>query len=147
MANRSRSSSRQYFSPEWFPPGVKWLLIINVSIFLILFFSTRFTGAGRWYSGFQLQPASVVRVGAIWQLVTYCFLHSEPLEFFWNGLYLYWLGTMLEPLWGTKRFLQFYFSCAVGGAVVAIIGTYLFYDPKTPFREGLEAYVAWLRRG
>lgn len=133
MAYRSRSyTTRQFFSPEWFPPGVKWLLIVNLGIFLLLFFSN-LNGAGRWYSDFALQPASVVRTGAIWQVVTYCFLHVSPPHIFWNALSLWMFGMMLERAWGTRRFVEFYFICAVGAAVVAILGSYLFFDPAIPF--------------
>jgi membrane associated rhomboid family serine protease len=129
MAYRSRSfSSRQFFSPDWFPPGVKWLLIVNTAIFLVLFFS-RLTSGASWYHDLALQPASVVRAGAVWQLVTYFFIHVAPSHFFWNALSLWMFGMMLERAWGTRRFLEFYFICGIGAGLIGILGSYLFFDP------------------
>jgi len=129
MANRSRSySSRQFFSPEWFPPGVKWLLIVNTAIFFLLFFSS-LSGGGRWYSDLALQPKSVVKAGAIWQLVTYFFIHVSPQHFFWNALSLWMFGMMLERAWGTRRFIEYYFICGIGAGIIGILGSFLFFDP------------------
>ena len=130
MAYRSRSfSSRQFFSPDWFPPGVKWLLIVNTAIFLLLF-TARLTTGGSWYYDLALQPASVVRAGALWQLVTYFFIHVSPSHYFWNALSLWMFGMMLERAWGTRRFLEFYFICGIGAGLIGILGSYLFFDPK-----------------
>ena len=129
MAYRSRSySGSNIFSPEWFPPGVKWLLIVNTAIFLLLFFSTLTTGS-RWYSDLALVPASVVGAGAIWQLFTYFFVHVSPSHYFWNALSLWMFGMMIERAWGTRRFLEFYMICGVGAGLIGIIGSYLFFDP------------------
>jgi membrane associated rhomboid family serine protease len=132
MAYRSRSNSPRFFSPDWFPPGVKWLLIVNTAIFLLLFFTTLSSGS-RWYSDLALQPASVVRAGAIWQLVTYFFIHVSPQHYFWNALSLWMFGMMIERAWGTRRFLEYYFICGIGAGIITIIGTYLFFSPLMPF--------------
>lgn len=133
MANRSRSSSRSFLSPDSFPPAVKWLLIANVSIYVILLVSGLANAPTRWYSLLMLQPASVVELGMIWQLVTYSFLHADVMHIFWNALSLWMFGQMLERSWGTKFFVRFYFICVVGGAIFAIIGTYLFFNPAATF--------------
>lgn len=54
------------------------------------------------------------------QFVTYAFLHDQTtfLHIFFNMFTLWMFGRTLEKVWGTKRFLLFYFVCAVGAAVV-----------------------------
>ena len=42
-------------------------------------------------------------------------------------------GRMLETTWGTRFFLKFYFLCVVGGALFAILGSYLFFNPAATF--------------
>jgi len=133
MAYRSRSYSRSFFAPDWFPPGVKWLLITNVGIFFAMYFASL---AGVDIRSFtvhlELQPASVV-IGAIWQLVTYGFLHGGVQHIFWNALSLWMLGMMIERAWGTRRFLEFYFSCLIGAAIFTVIGAFLLSSPGVTY--------------
>ena len=133
MANRFRSSSRSFLSPDSFPPAVKWLLIVNISIYILLLITGLANAPVRWYSLLMLQPASVVEFGMVWQLVTYSFLHAAVGHIFWNALSLWMFGQMLERTWGTRFFLKFYFICTIGAAIFAILGSYLFYNPAATF--------------
>jgi len=133
MAYRSRSYSRSFFAADWFTPGVKWLLITNVSIYFLMLFSSLFGMDVRGFTvHLELQPASVM-IGAIWQLVTYGFLHGGIQHIIWNALSLWMLGLMLERAWGTRRFLEFYFTCLIGAAVFTVIGSYLISSPKVSY--------------
>lgn len=115
------------------PPGVKWLLIVQGAIFLTLFLSQAFhLGIGEYSYYLSLVPELVVKGLAFWQLVTYSFMHYEPMHFVFNGLTLWFMGTALENIWGTKRFLQFYFICAVGGGILGVLFGFLTGDTKTP---------------
>ncbi len=49
-----------------------------------------------------------------------------------NMLCLWFFGKDLEDIWGTRRFLQFYFFCGVGAGVVVVLANYLFSDPRIP---------------
>ena len=50
----------------------------------------------------------------LWQPVTYMFLHAGFGHIIWNMLAFWMFGADLEKMWGTRRFLQFYFFCGVG---------------------------------
>jgi membrane associated rhomboid family serine protease len=105
------------------PSAVKWLLISNISIFVLYFLAHNWGFGGGFFSWFALRPRSVVQSFAIWQLVTHMFLHS-PLGFFhilFNMLGLWFFGRALEDAWGSKRFLQFYLICGVGTGIVIVI--------------------------
>lgn len=105
-----------------FPPGVKLLLIANTVAFVIYFLAFD-TWLGGVLSNLMLYPRMVVRL-ALWQLVTYMFLHAGLGHLFWNMVVLWMFGADLERTWGTKRFLQFYFLCGVGaGVCVALVDT------------------------
>ncbi|MGC4053027.1 MAG: rhomboid family intramembrane serine protease [Paludibaculum sp.] len=102
--------------------GVKWLLIINSVLFVVYFLSAR-TALGEIFLLLSLVPRSVLSSFAIWQLFTYMFLHS-PLGFghiLMNMLALWMFGTPLESVWGTRRFLQFYFFCGVGAGICVVL--------------------------
>jgi membrane associated rhomboid family serine protease len=124
MAYRSKSGLRGVFYTPGFPPGVKWLLIINAAIFIFGFF-IGLLQLDRPLALLALVPAQVVNWFAIWQLFTYLFLHGGFGHIIWNMLALWMFGADLERLWGTRRFLQFYFFCGVGAGICVVLLNYL----------------------
>lgn len=109
-----------------FPPftrAVKQLLIANGVVFLAVAILDVFAeGSERWIQmHLGLVPALVVFHLWIWQLVTYAFLHAGLLHLLFNMLALWMFGAQLEQDWGYKIFMQFYFFCAVGGALTTIV--------------------------
>ncbi len=124
-------SSASLFLPS-FPPGVKWLIISNVVIYIIqvLFVDARFMGR-TILDAFNLMPYDVLR-GAIWQLVSYMFLHGGISHILWNMLALWMFGGSVEETWGTRRFLQYYFICGIGAGVCVVIANLLFGNIHQP---------------
>ncbi len=116
--NRSIPSSR-------FPTGLKWLLVVNVSIF-ILDYILRASRVDIFIHNFALVPAQVVQTFAIWQLVTYMFLHNGVGHILWNMLGLWMFGAPLERTWGTRRFLRFYFACGIFAGLAVVVLSYIF---------------------
>src|SRR5579872_7023928 len=127
MAIGTRSYTRGYLSSSGLPPGIRALLISNVAVFVITFF------AGRRLAGtldlLMLRPSDVVTHGYLWQLATYMFLHQGIGHILFNMLALWMFGTEFERLWGTRRFLNFYFFCGVGAGMCVIVANYLFGNP------------------
>ncbi len=109
-----------------FPPftrAVKQLLIANGAIFLLFWVLRAFdltAAIGDWaYSHLGLAGYAVVH-GEIWQLITYSFLHYGILHLLFNMLALWMFGAQLEQDWGYSLFMQFYFFCVVGAALVTV---------------------------
>jgi membrane associated rhomboid family serine protease len=107
-------SSRTFFH-DYFPPGVKWLLIVNTAIFILTYLAP---------ASFQqdimilsLAPVAVVFHLAVWELFTYMFLHANLTHILFNMLALWMFGTPLEQEWGTRRFLKYYFYCGIAAGV------------------------------
>src|ERR1700712_2811709 len=42
-----------------------------------------------------------------WQVVTYAFVHNDPMHWFVNMLLLYFFGSQLEEIWGERRYIQY----------------------------------------
>jgi membrane associated rhomboid family serine protease len=115
--------SQSHYAPQMrftFPrltPVVKWLLIINIAIFLT---AAIVSPAGFYiYELFQLDTTSLFRALQFWRLITYQFLH-DPItiwHIFLNMLGLFFLGPTLERHWGSRKFLPFYLGCGVAGAL------------------------------
>jgi membrane associated rhomboid family serine protease len=105
-------------------PVVKWLLIINFSVFIISFLIKPL--GVLLNSLFAVSTLSPFQSLQIWRVITYQFLHAGPGHVIFNMLMLYFFGPTLESLWSSKRFLKFYLICgAMGGFVYPI----LFYSP------------------
>ncbi len=95
-------------------PMVKWLLIINVAVFLLTFL---IPPVGVFiFHWFSVYPATLGMSLQLWRQITYQFLHANPWHIFINMIVLYFFGPMLERFWGSKKFLTFYLVCgAMGG--------------------------------
>ena len=103
------------------PPVIKRLLIANGVLFVVYFLAVHLEIGPlvQFFRALSLIPSWLV-LGAIWQPVTYLFLHS-PFGFshiLFNSLMLWMFGADLERQWGGKRFLQFYLFCGVGAGLV-----------------------------
>ncbi len=128
---RSRSSLFNWS----FPTGVKWLVISNVAIYVVFFFVSKtagFSGNGIYTRLLlDLVPAAVIR-GAVWQLVTYLFLHDlgSIWHIVFNMLTLWMFGAPIEETWGTRRFLQYYFVCGTGAGVCVVLVNLAFGNPQ-----------------
>ena len=127
MAIGTRSYARSYIGSGGIPPGVRALLIANTAVFLLRFFLGRMLG--EVFDYLVLIPAAVVKFFFVWQLGTYMFLHSGIMHILFNMLALWWFGTELERVWGTRRFLQFYFFCGIGAGICVVIANYMFGNP------------------
>jgi len=107
-----------------FPPftrAVIWLLGINTAVFLGLSaFGTR--AVIQWvYLNLGLVPEMTVFHFAIWQIVTYSFIHVGFWHWFGNMLGIWMFGATFENAWGVRRFLELFFVGVVGAALTTII--------------------------
>jgi membrane associated rhomboid family serine protease len=111
---------RRSFVNDYFPPGVKWLLIINTAIFVVMFL-----GGGAFQRQidilFALSAVAAVKNLFVWQIFTYMFLHAGITHILFNMLTLWMFGLQLERDWGTRRFLKFYFYCGIAAAVCVLL--------------------------
>ena len=128
MAYSTRPRRIGFSSSGFFTNGVKWLLIANISLFVVYYFANVAGGYAGLFHRFGLIPQDVLRHFAIWQLVTYLFLH-DPTGFshiLFNMLALWMFGSDLERLWGTRRFLNYYFLCGIGAGLCVVAANLLF---------------------
>lgn len=104
-------------------PVVKNLIIINVifwvaSIVLLNTFGLELDN----YLGLHYYKSEDFNIA---QLITYMFLHSYHNFSVWHILFnmygLYLFGVMLEQVWGSKRFFQYYIITGVGAALIQML--------------------------
>ena len=70
-----------------------------------------------------LIPAAVVEGLALWQPLTYMFLHGGLGHLLFNMLALWMFGTELERTWGTRFFVRYYLVTGIGAALVTVLWT------------------------
>jgi len=125
MPLSSRPYSNRYIPSSGFPAGTKWLLIVTCAISLFDLILRTLGNSGFFYH-FVLVPALVVQGFAIWQPVTYLFIHGGIMHLLWNMLALWMFGAELERTWGTQRFLRFYFACGIIAGLTVIVASLIF---------------------
>ena len=103
------------FGPGPITPAVRALLIANIAAFVLTFF------APSLLLTFGLRPADVFKSGAVWQGLTYMFLHGNVSHIFFNMLTLWLIGVELERMWGTTFFTKFYFACGLGAGLTQVL--------------------------
>jgi membrane associated rhomboid family serine protease len=114
-------------------PTVKTILIINFAIFIV-----------EALLNVPLGDIFGMRVVfsddfAIYQPFTYMWMHGGFGHIFGNMLAVFFFGPMLENVWGSKRFLQFYLICGIGAGV--LYGAVDFAE-KYPLKQDAARYVA-----
>ena len=99
-----------------FPPAIKHLLIINLLVFLAMMTP----GLANYVFGLgALWPLGHPNFMP-WQFVTYMFLHGGFGHILFNLFALWMFGQSIENLWGTRRFVIYYFITGVGAALLHI---------------------------
>lgn len=104
------------------PPVIKNLVIVNV----LVFFAQQVFQGNRMFSienVFALHDIHSVYFRPH-QLITYMFLHGGFMHLFFNMFALWMFGSILENLWGSKRFLIFYVVSGLGAAVIHLLVLY-----------------------
>jgi membrane associated rhomboid family serine protease len=105
---------------------VKKIVIVSAVVWLVQFTLAGFgvyleRRIGPLY-GLGVVPEQVIR-GALWQPLTYIFLHGTegPLHILFNMLMLWMFGGELETFWGSRAFLRYYLVAGAGGGISATI--------------------------
>jgi len=70
-----------------------------------------------------LVPGLVWHEFYLWQLFTYIFLHGDIAHILFNLLALWMFGGELENLWGSRRFLFYFFFCGIGAGMITVLCT------------------------
>ncbi|MEO5675675.1 MAG: rhomboid family intramembrane serine protease [Chitinophagales bacterium] len=141
------------FRPQRFeilPFAVKNLLIINGLMFAATFVFKNTMNVNlirvlglHYFTSDQFQP---------YQLISHMFMHGSVIHIFSNMFALWMFGSALENIWGTKKFLTFYFSCGLGGALMHLGITWWNYQGieqdviSYQLHPGLTEFVSLIQR-
>jgi len=136
------------------PEGVKYLLIWNGILYLLQHFILAgdygllrglTVGVGNLSAGipvgdleshfrtiptlFGTVPVLFWQKGFIWQVATYMFLHGGLFHILFNMFALWMFGCELERMWGTRKFIGYYFFTGIGAGLLTVLLTPHGYAP------------------
>ena len=116
--------------------GAKALLLANIAVFVLGFLAER--------TGFDIdQNLGLHYIKSDYfkplQFITYMFVHAGFMHIFFNMFALVQFGSMIESVWGTKRFVFYYLVTGVGAGVVHLIVTHL---QLMPFMDAVDEFFA-----
>lgn len=122
----------------------KHLIIINVLVYVVVNFVPGMKEIGNTLAMYYVDSP----LFKPWQLLTHMFMHADfATNGFWhilmNMYVLYLFGRILERVWGSKRFVFYYFASGIGAACIYLLmeGIGFKLDPQFgtffPFTEGL----------
>lgn len=108
------------------PPALKHIIIINVIMFIATLLNEEF----------MLEHFALFPIGTDffrpWQLITHMFMHGGFFHIFFNMYTLFFFGMALERVWGSKKFIIYYFVTGIGAAfsymfVMYLLGHHSYY--------------------
>jgi membrane associated rhomboid family serine protease len=103
------------------PPIVLNLIIINV----LFFFAQLLLGGNSGFIGELLNKLALFPIDSgifqPYQLISYMFLHAGFSHLLLNMFGLWMFGSLMENLWGPKRFLIFYVVCGLAAGIAQLL--------------------------
>src|SRR5574337_429453 len=162
---------RKLNNPLALGSAVQYLLVINLAVFLLQIwfqmqqgggFNLNAIGVGWFDQLFALIPGCLVPIGqdqavllrgaerlcsfrfALWQPLTYMFLHGGLWHILFNMISLWMFGSLLERIWGMRRFLYYYLFCGVGAGLLVTLIAYFSGNPGDLFATTVGASGASL---
>ena len=97
------------------PPVIKWLIAANVIIFVLPMILPA-TEEPIFFNGALWPWAS--ELFRPWQYITTMFLHGGFMHLLLNMFILWMFGIEIAQMWGTKKFLVFYFLSGIGASLL-----------------------------
>ncbi len=104
---------------------VKQLIVITVGVFVLTYIPAALFRLRFPPPLLGLRPYEVTRYFALWEMGTYLFLHAGFFHLIFNLFALWMFGSDLERLWGSRRFLFYFFLTGVGAGFLNVL-----FDPS-----------------
>jgi membrane associated rhomboid family serine protease len=120
---------------QMIPPVIKNLIIVNVLVFIAqkVFENNPSFSIDNYFALHDIHSVYFKPH----QLITHMFMHGGWDHLLFNMFALWMFGSILENVWGGKRFLTYYILCGLGSAALHL--AVLYYE-MTPVMDALHTY-------
>jgi len=133
-------------------PTVRLMIVLTIAAFFLQLLITR--PANEFGMGVRESviddwlalKVDAVLSGQIWRLVTFAFLHAryDIWHLIFNMLGVWWFGTTLERMYGSREFLWFYLTAAAFGGIAHVLWGILFPGGGVIGASGVVMAIAML---
>lgn len=113
-------------SPLDLPLITKNLLVINILLFVFSSYVIRTINLHQYLDLYYVTMPGFKPH----QVITHMFMHANFRHLLFNMIGLYMFGPMLEEIWGSKRFINFYLVCGLVAAIFQMAFCYLTNQPS-----------------
>ncbi|MFH1783456.1 MAG: rhomboid family intramembrane serine protease [bacterium] len=121
MIYNNGGSTQHRFGSGGVTPAVKRIVKITVIVSLVQWVLE--TSGQPVLQYFALVPAFVFAKFMPWQLVSYMFLHGGLTHLAINMFILWMFGAEVERIWGSGRFLFYYFFTGIGAGICTYLSS------------------------
>ncbi len=134
---------RQHFRMQGMSPTI-WLIVIHVIFFILCVFDSPTIRAGPG-SYFLFFKPYVLEQHQYWRLFTYFIVENQPLNLLLSMFTLYFVGRLLEMVWGWRKLYLCYVLFAFAGGIAATLFVFIFNPvPNNTLLYGASAPVMGL---
>src|SRR3990167_6888319 len=102
------------------------LILVNVLLFVALYFSSSFLGAGFFEKNIALTPSLIFAGSSLWTFFTSMFMHAGLFHLFSNMFSLFFIGNFLEKIIGRKRLFWIYIFSGLSGGIFFVLSGMIF---------------------
>jgi len=104
---------------------------------------------GHWWQFFALPGELSEFFGQPWSLVTYAWVHTNLINFLFNLILLYYIGTLFLTYEPPSRMWKLFLAGIIGGGIAFLLSNkwipFLYKDEPEALLTGISAgYVTWL---
>jgi len=114
------------------------LIMINVLVFIIFLVMLFFfkNNPEVLYDYIALKPSNILHGKYLWTFITSMFLHGGLFHLFANMLSLIFIGSLVERIIGTKRYLFFYIISGLFAGLFFVASSLIFTSDLNTFAVG-----------
>lgn len=103
-------------------PAVYALMAVNIGVFVLMGIVSRGSDDPMTLIAFGAKTNGLLRSGEWFRLITPIFIHAGLLHLLLNSYALWMVGTQVEKLYGSARFLAIYLLSGIGGVAGSYFG-------------------------
>ncbi|MCU0450584.1 MAG: rhomboid family intramembrane serine protease [Bernardetiaceae bacterium] len=115
---------------EWYKQNnaVMRFIIINIAVFVVIHlirFGLYIAGHADWFAHVQdtlsVNPNLGTFIVRPWTLLSYGFVHLDPLHILFNMLFLYWFGRIINEFLGGQKLVALYVYGTLAGGLLFLL--------------------------
>jgi len=121
------------------PPVLKNIIIINVLLFLATLVLEKYGVNLNQYLALYYPGSEYFRPH---QLITHMFMHGGWSHLFFNMFGLWMFGRILEQVWGSRRFMIYYFATGLGAAALhLLVNHFMIMDVMGEYKDMMNTFT------